>query len=204
MDNFFINIQSIKSHIDIISTQITNIISQYNNSQFQFDQLINLGIEMLNTGIYSFNLGKNKSMSYLDNYYIQLKNISEEINNMIKSHEVKLQQQIMQQQMMQNKMMNQFNINNNIEEKTNILNSNKKMNINFEFLDGKKINFKCDYGTKIKDMFIKFEKRTLKSKNDFFFILYGKPLNFNDERIIENTFPDGILIRAVEKDKNFI
>ena len=199
MDNFFINIQSIKSNIDIISTQITNIISQYNNSQFQVDQLINLGIEMLNTGIYSFNLGKNKSMSYLDNYYIQLKNISEEINNMIKSHEAKLQQQMMQIQMM-----NQFNINNNFEEKTNILNSNKKMNINFEFLDGKKINFKCDYGTKIKDMFIKFEKRTLKSKNDFFFILYGKPLNFNDERIIENTFPDGILIRAVEKDKNFI
>ena len=199
MDNFFINIQSIKSHIDIINTQITNIISQFNNSQFQVDQLINLGIEMLNTGIYSFNLGKNKSMSYLDNYYIQLKNISEEINNMIKSHEAKLQQQMMQIQMM-----NQFNINNNFEEKTNILNSNKKMNINFEFLDGKKINFKCDYGTKIKDMFIKFEKRTLKSKNDFFFILYGKPLNFNDERIIENTFPDGILIRAVEKDKNFI
>ena len=163
MDNFFINIQSIKSHIDIISTQITNIISQYNNSQFQVDQLINLGIEMLNTGIYSFNLGKNKSMSYLDNYYIQLKNISEEINNMIKSHEAKLQQQ-----MIQNQMMNQFNINNNFEEKTNILNSNKKMNINFEFLDGKKINFKCDYGTKIKDMIVKFEKRTLKSKNDFF------------------------------------
>ena len=199
MDNFFINIQSIKSNIDIISTQITNIISQYNNSQFQVDQLINLGIEMLNTGIYSFNLGKNKSMSYLDNYYIQLKNISEEINNMIKLHEAKLQQQMMQIQMM-----NQFNINNNFEEKTNILNSNKKMNINFEFLDGKKINFKCDYGTKIKDMFVKFEKRTLKPKNDFFFILYGKPLNFNDERIIENTFPDGILIRAVEKDKNCI
>ena len=199
MDNFFINIQSIKSNIDIISTQITNIISQYNNSQFQVDQLINLGIEMLNTGIYSFNLGKNKSMSYLDNYYIQLKNISEEINNMIKSHEAKLKQQMMQEQMM-----NQFNINNNFEEKSNVLNSNKKMNINFEFLDGKKINFKCDYGTKIKDMFIKFEKRTLKSKNDFFFILYGKPLNFNDERIIEKTFPDGVLIRAVEKDKNFI
>ena len=199
MDNIFINIQSIKSNIDIISTQITNIISQYNNSQFQVDQLINLGIEMLNTGIYSFNLGKSKSMSYLDNYYIQLKNISEEINNMIKSYEAKLQQQMMQEQMM-----NQFNINNNFEEKTNILNSNKKMNINFEFLDGKKINFKCDYGTKIKDMFVKFEKRTLKPKNDFFFILYGKPLNFNDERIIENTFPDGILIRAIEKDKNLI
>ena len=199
MDNFFINIQSIKSNIDIISTQITNIISQYNNSQFQVDQLINLGIEMLNTGIYSFNLGKSKSMSYLDNYYIQLKNISEEINNMIKSHEAKLQQQMMQKQIM-----NQFNINNNFEEKSNVLNSNKKMNINFEFLDGKKINFKCDYGTKIKDMFVKFEKRTLKPKNDFFFILYGKPLNFNDERIIENTFPDGILIRAVEKDKNLI
>ena len=199
MDNIFINIQSIKSNIDIISTQITNIISQFNNSQFQVDQLINVGIEMLNIGIYSFNLGKSKSMSYLDNYYIQLKNISEEINNMIKSHEAKLQQQMMQEQMM-----NQFNINNNFEEKTNILNSNKKMNINFEFLDGKKINFKCDYGTKIKDMFVKFEKRTLKPKNDFFFILYGKPLNFNDERIIENTFPDGILIRAVEKDKNCI
>ena len=95
MDNFFINIQSIKSHIDDMSQQITKIISQYNSFQSQTDQLINLGIQMLNTGIYSFNLGKKQSISSLDYYYIQLKNISEQINNIIKSNETSLQQYMM-------------------------------------------------------------------------------------------------------------
>ena len=64
---------------------------------------------MLNAGIYSFNLGKSKYTSSLDNYYIQLKNISEQINNIIKSNEISLQQQMMQQQIMfqQQQMMQQ-------------------------------------------------------------------------------------------------
>ena len=41
MDNFFVDIQSIKSHIDNMSQQITKIISQYNSFQSQTDQLIN-------------------------------------------------------------------------------------------------------------------------------------------------------------------
>ena len=46
---------------------------------------------MFNTGLNSFTLGKDISMSSLDNYYIQLKNISEQINNIINLHNNSIQ-----------------------------------------------------------------------------------------------------------------
>ena len=112
MDNFFINIQSIKSHIDDTSQQITKIISQYNSFQSQTDQLINLGIQMLNTGLFSINAGKCKIMTIPLIYHEQLENISKQINNII--YEIIQQKQMIQQQcfMMQNQMINQINMNN--------------------------------------------------------------------------------------------
>ena len=214
MENFFIQIQTIKSHIDNMSLQITNIISQYNYSQSQVDQLINLGIQMLNTGIYSFNLGKSKYTSSLDNYYIQLKNISEQINNIIKSDEMSLQQQMMQQQIIQQQMMlqqqqmmqqqimqeqmiNQLNLDNIVDEGSN----KPKMNITFRFSDSSKLNLICDYGCSIKEVFDLLEKKIGKSKYNFNFSLNGKRLNHNDERIIEKTFHDGTIINAFEKGR---
>ena len=209
MDNFFIQIQSIKSNIDNMSLQITNIISQYNISQSHIDQLINLGIQMLNTGLYSFNLGKSKSISSLDNYYIQLKNISEQINNIIKSNEISLQQQMIQQQIMfqqqqmmqqqiiQDQMMNQFNMDNIFVEEPN---KPEKMNITFQFLDSSKLNLICDFGSKIHDVFDLLEKTIGKSKYNFTFLWNGNRLSYDDERIIGKTFPDATVIKAYEKD----
>ena len=197
MDNFFINIQSIKSHIDDMSQQITKIISQYNNFQFQTDQLINLRIQMLNTGIYSFNLGKKQSISSLDYYYIQLKNISEQINNIIKSNETSLQQSMMQEQVMQDQIINQINIDNYVEFDQSIFISDEKKNITFELMDGNKINLILNNGMKIRDIFDEFEKRILKSKYNFNFILNGHILDYNDETIID-ILPDRTVIKAVE------
>ena len=194
MDNFFINIQSIKSHIDDMSQQITKIISQYNSFQSQTDQLINLGIQ---TGIYSFNLGKKQSISSLDYYYIQLKNISEQINNIIKSNETSLQQYMMQEQVMQDQIINQINIDNYVEFDQSIFISDEKKNITFELLDGNKINLILNNGMKIRDIFDEFEKRILKSKYNFNFILNGQILDYNDETIID-ILPDRTVIKAVE------
>ena len=180
-----------------MSLQITNIISQYNYSQSQVDQLINLGIQMLNTGIYSFNLGKKQSISSLDYYYIQLKNISEQINNIIKSNETSLQQNMMQEQVMQDQIINQINIDNYVEFDQSIFISDEKKNITFELLDGNKINLILNNGIKIKDIFDEFEKRILKSKYNFNFILNGQILDYNDETIID-ILPDRTVIKAVE------
>ena len=197
MDNFFINIQSIKSHIDDTSQQITKIISQYNSFQSQTDQLINLGIQMLNTGIYSFNLGKKQSISSLDYYYIQLKNISEQINNIIKLNETSLQQNMMLEQVMQDQIINQIKIDNYVEFDQSIFISDEKKNITFELLDGNKINLILNNWMKIRDIFDEFEKRILKSKYNFNFILNGQILDYNDETIID-ILPDRTVIKAVE------
>ena len=180
-----------------MSQQITKIISKYNSFQSQTDQLINLGIQMLNTGIYSFNLGKSKYTSSLENYYIQLKNISEQINNIIKSNETSLQQYMMQEQVMQDQIINQINIDNYVEFDQSIFISDEKKNITFELLDGNKINLILNNGMKIRDIFDEFEKRILKSKYNFNFILNGHILDYNDETIID-ILPDRIVIKAVE------
>ena len=87
MDSNF-QIQTIKSQIDNMKLQIENIEMQNNNmmNQMMFNQigepLLILGIQMLNIGIQTFNFGKNLSIN-LNKYFDQLKNISEQIINLI-------------------------------------------------------------------------------------------------------------------------
>ena len=126
MDNFFVQIQSIKSQIDNMKLLISNIEIQNNmmNNQLQGEQLINLGIQMLNTGLFSINAGKCKIMGIPLIYHEQLENISKQINNII--NEIIQQKQMIQQQcfMMQNQMINQINMNN-----LQMQDSKRKMNI---------------------------------------------------------------------------
>ena len=71
------------------------------------DQLLNLSIQILNTGIQTFNVGKDNSMNH-DKYYEKLQIILDQINKMINSYNMgEMQQQMMQQQMMQQQMMQQ-------------------------------------------------------------------------------------------------
>ena len=201
MFNFNNQLQQIKFQIDNLKLQIANIEMQNNNmnASFQGEQLMNLGIQMFNTGLNSFNFGKSLSTSSFDNYYIQLKNISEQIINIINEYEGSIQQMqmmmVQQNQLMQAQMMNQNNFNN--QENFAI----KKMNLIFEIKDGHdtKINIVCNHGTKIKDALEMFSSRVGKNKVQFTFLYNGHALDYNDNRKIEQLFPDDLRILAVPK-----
>ena len=123
MDSNF-QIQTIKSQIDNMKLQIENIEMQNNNMMNQMmvnqigEPLLILGIQMLNVGIQTFNFGKSLSIN-LSKYFDQLKNISEQIINLININNIDnqkqmmqqlqlmQQQQIMQQQIMQQQIMQQ-------------------------------------------------------------------------------------------------
>ena len=190
MFNFNNQLQQIKFQIDNIKLQITNIEIQNNNmnASFQGEQLMNLGIQMFNTGLNSFNFGKSLSTSSFDNYYIQLKNISEQIINIINEYEgsiQKMQMMMMQQnQLMQAQMMNQNNFNNQENFAT------EKKNLTFEIKDGHKqaINIICDIRTKFKDALEMFSTRVGKNKVQFIFLYNGHTLDYNDNRKIEKLF----------------
>ena len=179
MDNFIFQIQSIKSQIDNMKLQITNIEMQYNNMnmQFQGEQLINLGIQMLNTGLNSFNLGMSKAMTSLDGYFTQMKNISQQIINLININENMLQPKMMQQQFMQFPIMNQLNMQNPNEKF-----EQKKMNISLGLRNGTRLNSVFNYGTKIKEVIENFSQRIGKSKYNYSFLFNGNTLDYNDER----------------------
>ena len=199
MDNFIFQIQSIKSQIDNMKMQISYIEMQYDNMnmQFQGEQLINLGIQMLNTGLNSFNLGLGKAMTSLDGYFTQMKNISQQIINLININENMLQPKMMQQPFIQAQMMNQLNMQNS-NEKLDI----KKMNITLEVKGGGSsltINSVFNYGTKIKEVIENFSQRIGKSKYNYSFLFNGNILDYNDERKIEDVVYDCVILRAVEK-----
>ena len=199
MDNFIFQIQSIKSQIDNMKMQISYIEMKYDNMnmQFQGEQLINLGIKMLNTGLNSFNLGMSRAMTSLDGYFTQMKNISQQIINLININENMLQPKMMQQQFMQFPIMNQLNMQNPNEKF-----EQKKMNITLEVKGGGSsltINSVFNYGTKIKEVIENFSQRIGKSKYNYSFLFNGITLDYNDERKIEDVLFDCVVLTAIEK-----
>ena len=188
-------LQLIKSQIENMRTVITNIEMQNNimNASFQGEQLKDLGIQMFNTGLNTFNLGKSLSVSLFDNYIIQLKNISEQISFIINTYNTSNQQMQMmmmeqQNQFMQAQIMNQ-NIN-NIQENIEI----KKMNIIFIIRNGHDpvIPITYNFGTKIKDALEIFLNKIGKNKNQLNFLYNMRYINYNDERKVEEVFTGGI------------
>ena len=196
MDNFIFQIQSIKSQIDNMKMQISYIEMQYDNMnmQFQGEQLINLGIQMLNTGLNSFNLGLGKAMTSLDGYFTQMKNISQQIINLININENMLQPKMMQQQFMQFPIMNQLNMQNPNEKF-----EQKKMNISLGLRNGTRLNSVFNYGTIIKEVIENFSQRIGISKYNYSFLFNGNILDYNDERKIEDVLFACVVLTAVEK-----
>ena len=194
MNSFNMQLQIIRSQIENMRTVITNIEMQNNimNASFQGEQLKDLGIQMFNTGLNTFNLGKSLSVSLFDNYIIQLKNISEQISFIINTYNTSNQQMQMmmeqQNQFMQAQIMNQ-NIN-NIQENIEI----KKMNIVFVIKNGhdQVINITYNFGTKIKDALEIFSNKIGKNKNQLNFYYNGRYINYNDERKVEEVFAAGV------------
>ena len=187
-------LQLIKSQIENMRTVITNIEMQNNimNASFQGEQLKDLGIQMFNTGLNTFNLGKSLSVSLFDNYIIQLKNISEQISFIINTYNTSNQQMQMmmmeqQNQFMQAQIMNQ-NIN-NIQENIEI----KKMSIIFIIKNGRDpvIPITYNFGTKIKDALEIYLNKIGKNKNQLNFYYNGR-INYDDERKVEEVFGGGV------------
>ena len=106
-------IQGIKTEFYSMKLQIENIEMQNNNIMNKMmmnnpigDQMLNLSIQMINTGLQTFKSGKYMSINSIK-YFDKLKKISEQINEMINSLNMEMQQQMMQQEMMRQQMMQQ-------------------------------------------------------------------------------------------------
>ena len=117
--NFNFQIQPLKSQIINMRFQIDNIELQMNNNSLYpmnienpenigntirnncqiSEQLLSLSIQLINTGIQAFNIGKEFGKLNMQNYLWQLKQISDQINIIIINENNFLQQMIMEQQM---------------------------------------------------------------------------------------------------------
>ena len=90
-----------KLQINNIEMQIDN--SMMTNPSIIGEQVLNLSIQMFNAGIQAFNTGKNMNMMMmnLQNFYNQMKTISEQSNLILNENSMQPhpQQVIMQQQM---------------------------------------------------------------------------------------------------------
>ena len=90
-----------KLQINNIEMQIDN--SMMTNPSIIGEQVLNISMQMFNAGIQAFNTGKNMNMMMmnLQNFYNQMKTISEQLNLILKENSMQPhpQQVIMQQQM---------------------------------------------------------------------------------------------------------
>ena len=90
-----------KLQIDNIEMQ-NNTSNMFNPSMI-CEEIINISIQMFNAGIQAFNTGKNMNMMMmnLQNFYNQMKTISEQLNLILNENSMQPhpQQVIMQQQM---------------------------------------------------------------------------------------------------------
>ena len=198
-----IQIQTLKSQIENMKLQIDNISMQNNNMLMKntpiSSQLINLSIQMLNTGIQTFNIGKTMMIDMnMDNFYEQLKKVSEQINTMINEYKMQmmLQQQMMiQQQIMlqqQMAMQNQMMMQQQIKENQNQLNDNGKseyINITFNhpYKENLTLTFKSEI--KVKEALNKYIERIDGYPNDKIAFFYNaKKIDRNELRTIGEFF----------------
>ena len=90
-----------KLQINNIEMQIDN--SMMTNPSIICEQVLNISMQMFNVGIQAFNTGKNMNMMMmnLQNFYNQMKTISEQLNLILNENSMQPhpQQVIMQQQM---------------------------------------------------------------------------------------------------------
>ena len=229
MDNFKFQVQSLKSQIDYIKLQLSNIENQCSGPIFcnPSEQLINVSIQILNTGIQAFNTGKNEGI-VSDNYYEQIKNISSLINTILKEYQSRnmqqqmMQQQMMQQQMMQQQMMQQQQMmkqqqmmqqqiiqQQQMEQQIMLQqigeNMNKeklkKLNVIIQHPLGLKFNLAPYIGTKIKDLLDKFSVKMGAPKNNFIFVYNGEKLKHDDPRKIEEILQDFAKIVVLDNKK---
>ena len=200
MDEKIIQIQSLKLQIDNIKCQLDNIELQYkNNIQMGMtnllnesligEQLLNLSIQLLNSGISSFNIGKKLNIEYED-YNEKLNKIIEQINLLTNENNIQPLLMMPPPLMLNNQSQMfdyNYNYNNNIQKK----------NIVFDDRSGEIINIQVEYGTTIAELleqyFDRLYNQNINNINYKIKFLYdGKTLEMYDQRKIEEVFKSNI------------
>ena len=199
MDEKIMQIQSLKCQIDNIKCQLDNIELQYkNNIQMGMtnllnesligEQLLNLSIQLLNSGISSFNIGKKLNIEYED-YNEKLNKIIEQINLLTNENNIQPLLMMPPPLMLNNQsQMFDYNYNNNCIQKKNIV---------FDDRSGEIINIQVEYGTTIAELleqyFDRLYNQNINNINYKIKFLYdGKTLEMYDQRKIEEVFKSNI------------
>jgi len=199
MDEKIMQIQSLKCQIDNIKCQLDNIELQYkNNIQMGMtnllnesligEQLLNLSIQLLNSGICSFNIGKKLNIEYED-YNEKLNKIIEQINLLTNENNIQPLLMMPPPLMLNNQsQMFDYNYNNNCIQKKNIV---------FDDRSGEIINIQVEYGTTIAELleqyFDRLYNQNINNINYKIKFLYdGKTLEMYDQRKIEDVFKANI------------
>ena len=176
-----IQIQTLKSQIENMKLQIDNISMQNNNMLMKnapiSSQLINLSIQMLNTGIQTFNIGKTMMIDMnMDNFYEQLKKVSEQINTMINEYKIQQQMMLQQQMMIQQQIMLQQQM--TMQNQVMMMQQQIKENQNQLNDNGKSEYISIKFTHPHKEILTLTFKREIKVKealNKYFERIYGYP-----------------------------
>ena len=182
-------IEGIKMNIYTMLSKIENIEIKSKDIMFPIcqigEELLDLSMKMLNTGIQTFNFGSN--LSSIANYFNEFKKISEEINFLINKYNqptIMMQQQMLlqQQMMMKQQMMMQ-----------QIPSEPKKPKINAVFRDtrGKITNIVVENDITIEELYkIYVDRAPLygHDKKDLHFIMNGRALGRKDKTKIKDYF----------------
>ena len=157
-------------------------------------QLINLSIQMMNTGIQTFNYGKNMmmvmNMNSMEYFYEELKKVSKQINLVINEYNnyKNLQQNMILMQ--QNLMMHQ-----QCEPEI------KFVNLRFDHSSGKKSLISVKHGTTVKEALnLYFIKEFGNPVDKIIFNYNGSLINKNEPSFVEIFFKyrDFAIIRVCE------
>ena len=194
-------IQGIKSQVDNMKFQIENIENQNNNMMNPMmqtnqigDQILILSMQMFNTGIQTFNIGKTLSMN-LNKYFDQLKKISEQLNNLIKQEEMNQQMMIQQEMMIQQQIMAQQQMNfqhqqmmeQNFREQK--IKEWKIVNLLFRAQNGNLKTIVIETERTIKELIDKYMEVVYGFENrNIIFVFNANKLNRNDNRKIKEYF----------------
>ena len=158
-----IQFQSIKSQIENMKLQIDNIEMQSNNNMMFnpsmiYEQILNISIQMFNAGIQAFNIGKNMVMMMnVQNFYNQLKKISEQIHLILNENNM---QQFPQQIMMQPQM------------------QAPQINLKFETPKGRSF-IKISFESTVEEALNKFINQAYGTNNKKLVFIYIRSLEFN-------------------------
>ena len=191
-------IENMKLSIEIIENQnfiSMNPMGSMSMSNPTGEQLLILSIQMFSTAIQTFNMGKNLSMDS-QKYFDKLEDISKQINNIINSHQMELQQMFMQQQQQQQMMAQQQMM--MMQQQMMTQQENKKISLSFKTTEGHKITLNVDANITLKELYEQFKQKIeneygMKNRK-FDFIYNANKIDKNSQIKIKDYFKKSLVI----------